>query len=72
MISSDEGDQFVAARDLLLRLRDDHDDAVARLRWPHLNKFNWALDYFDQMAQGNTATALWIVNADGNEHRFQL
>ena len=52
--------------------RDDHDDAVARSRWPHLNKFNWALDYFDQMAQGNTATALWIVNADGNEHRFSF
>ncbi|MGE5088006.1 MAG: AMP-binding protein, partial [Candidatus Levyibacteriota bacterium] len=38
-------------------------------RWPELSHFNWALDHFDAMAQGNDAPALWIVGEDGSEHR---
>ena len=32
-----------------------------------LDRFNWALDYFDRMAHGNDRPALWIVNEGGPE-----
>lgn len=60
---------FLQARDLLLLHRSDPIAAVTDFRWPRLNEFNWALDYFDAMAHDNEATALWIVNDDGSEQR---
>jgi len=54
---------FVQARDFLLRHRADYDTAYRDFRWPALDEFNWALDYFDPMAQGNAQSALWIVDA---------
>jgi len=60
-------DSFFEARDLLLRLRGDHAAAVERFRWPALDEFNWALDYFDTMARDNDAIALHIVGEDGSE-----
>jgi acetyl-CoA synthetase len=65
-------DTFLQARDMLLRLRDDHAAAAAQFRWPRLAEFNWALDYFDVMARGNAAPALWIVEADGTEVRISF
>ena len=63
---------FLQARDLLLGLRGKPDAAVAQFRWPRIDEFNWALDHFDTMALGNDAPALWIVDADGSEHRFSF
>jgi acetyl-CoA synthetase len=63
---------FIAARDFLLRHRTDHDAAYAGFQWPQLDEFNWALDHFDVMAQGNDATALWIVDEDGREDRVSF
>jgi acetyl-CoA synthetase len=63
---------FLAARDLLLRHRTDRDAAVAQFRWPQLERFNWALDWFDPMARGNAAPALWITAEDGREQRFSF
>jgi acetyl-CoA synthetase len=60
---------FLRARDLLLASRGDHAKAVDDFRWPELAQFNWALDYFDAHAQGNDAPALWVVEADGTEHK---
>jgi acetyl-CoA synthetase len=60
-------DSFLEARDLLLRLRTDHAKAMQQFRWPVLDEFNWALDYFDAMARGNHAMALHIVGEDGTE-----
>ncbi len=54
-------DQFLAARDLLLRHRGDLEAARREFRWPVLDRFNWALDYFDRMAVGNEAPALRFV-----------
>lgn len=56
--------QFRAARDELLELRSDYERAVASFRWPEVDRFNWALDWFDaELAQGPTANrvALRIV-----------
>lgn len=61
---------FLAARDFLLAHRSDYATAVRDFRWPQLDEFNWALDYFDVMAAGNQAPALWIVEEDGSEQRY--
>ena len=63
---------FLAARDFLLAHRTDYATAVRDFRWPQLGAFNWALDYFDVMAEGNSANALWIVEEDGSEQRYSF
>lgn len=63
---------FVAARDFLLAHRTDYDTAVRDFHWPHLNEFNWALDYFDNMAKDNPSPALWIVQEDGTERQYSF
>ena len=63
---------FLAARDFLLAHRTDYATAARDFRWPQLDAFNWALDYFDAMAEGNAATALWIVEEDGSEQRHSF
>jgi acetyl-CoA synthetase len=62
--------RFRAARDFLLEHRNDALRAHAEFRWPQLDHFNWALDHFDDLAEGNHATALWIVGDDGSEERL--
>jgi acetyl-CoA synthetase len=59
--------RFLAARDFLLAHRRDYETAYRDFRWPQLEYFNWALDYFDAMAAGNHRTALWIVDDQGRE-----
>ncbi|WP_063534068.1 AMP-binding protein [Burkholderia sp. MSMB1589WGS] len=64
---------FLDARDFLLRHRTDYDTAYRDFRWPALDEFNWALDYFDAIARGNDKPALWIVDAatgDGAQYTF--
>ena len=48
-------DNFRSARDLLLSHRDDYDTAYRDFHWPQLEKFNWALDWFDQIAADSRA-----------------
>lgn len=55
---------FRAARDLLLALREDHDAAYARFRWPRFEEFNWALDWFDPVARHNSRPAVRIVDGE--------
>jgi acetyl-CoA synthetase len=62
-------DRFRAARQLLFDLREDQAAACAAFRWPELEHFNWALDHFDEMAHGNDAPALWVVDAAGETRR---
>ena len=65
-----ELEQFLASRDALLTHRTDYDAAVAAFKWPVLTHFNWGLDYFDSIARDNTAPALHIVEASGEQHRL--
>ncbi|MEU9825163.1 AMP-binding protein [Micromonospora chersina] len=58
---------FREARDFLLAHRTDHETAYEKFRWPRLDEFNWALDWFDVLAEGNDDIALRIVEADGGE-----
>ena len=57
--------RFREARDLLLELRTDPDRAAAEFRWPRSEHFNWALEWFDVIAAGNTATALELLPGNG-------
>ena len=48
--ASDPTTTFRAARDLLLDLRSDYATARTEYRPPRPEQFNWALDWFDQVA----------------------
>ncbi|MEV0677464.1 AMP-binding protein [Actinosynnema sp. NPDC050436] len=61
---------FREARDLLLRHATDYAAARDAFSWPELDEFNWALDWFDEIARDNDGTALWIVEEDGTEGRW--
>ncbi len=58
---------FLKARDFLLAHREDYDTAYRDFRWPALDRFNWALDFFDIQAEGNDTPALWVVDENGSE-----
>jgi acetyl-CoA synthetase len=63
---------FLEARDLLLANRTDYDAARRSFRWPELAEFNWALDYFDDMAKGNERPALWVVDEGKGEVKLSF
>ena len=63
-------DVFRTARDFLLAHREDYGTAYREFRWPALDRFNWALDWFDPIAEGNDRTALQIVDDEGGEVRL--
>ncbi|MFE2941914.1 AMP-binding protein [Streptomyces sp. NPDC059255] len=67
-------ERFRAARDFLLAHREDYTAAYEGFTWPRLERFNWALDWFDRIAegpdgQGNDRLALHIVEEDGRRTR---
>ena len=64
---------YRAARDILVRHRDDWDAAVAAFRWPDIaDRFNWALDWLDPVAAGNLRTALRIIGEDGTDRSYSF
>jgi acetyl-CoA synthetase len=65
---SDAYAQFRSARDLLLSARTDYNLAMADYVPPRPADFNWALNWFDEVASDVTTgarTALKIIEADG-------
>lgn len=65
-------DDFRAARDRLLALREDYGQARDEFQWPRFEEFNFALDWFDQIAADpakGTKPALVIVEQDGSATR---
>ncbi|MFG2680965.1 AMP-binding protein [Streptomyces sp. NPDC048392] len=63
---------FRSARDFLLEHREDYTAAHQGFTWPRPENFNWALDWFDVIAEGNGRTALHIVEEDGSEVRVSF
>ena len=63
---------FARAREFLVARRDDYEAAYRGFEWPKLDRFNWALDWFDVHAKGNERTALWVVGEDGSEQRLSF
>ncbi|MFJ3175681.1 AMP-binding protein [Streptomyces roseus] len=64
--------EFLAARDFLLERRGDYAAAHAGFTWPRPERFNWALDWFDRIAEGNDADALRIVEEDGTSRSLSF
>jgi acetyl-CoA synthetase len=59
---------FRAARDFLLRSREDYDTARREFTWPELAEFNWGLDWFDVIAAEHPdRIALRVVGDDGSD-----
>ncbi|MEV7540983.1 AMP-binding protein [Streptomyces sp. NPDC089915] len=65
MTENSATDSFLAARDFLLAHRGQYEAARTGFTWPRPERFNWAFDWFDRIAEGNTADALRIVEEDG-------
>lgn len=59
-------ESFLHARDSLLNAKS-YEDAVKNFQWPVISKFNWALDYFDRIAEGNDRPALIFAHENGDE-----
>jgi acetyl-CoA synthetase len=67
-------ERFKAARDFLLANRTDYDVAYNGFQWPKLDRFNWALDWFDNIAAGERCDqpAIWVVFEDGTETKLSF
>ncbi|MGO1756021.1 MAG: AMP-binding protein [Brevibacterium aurantiacum] len=63
-------DEFRAARDKLIELRSDATAAGDGFEWPRFDHFNFGIDWFDKVAEGNDSPALWIVEQDGTEGKW--
>lgn len=62
---------LMAARDQLIDLRTDYHRALAEFRWPDVGEhFNFAHDWFDPLARGNTSPGLVIVEEDGSRASY--
>jgi len=60
--------EFLRARDFLLNAKT-YQEAKAGFAWPQPSRFNWAIDYFDGLAERCTNPALVHVD-DGGESRL--
>ncbi|MFJ3093204.1 AMP-binding protein [Streptomyces hydrogenans] len=72
MTATSATEEFRTARDFLLRHREDYAAAYGGFAWPRPERFNWALEWFDVIAEGNDRTALHIVEEDGTETRVSF
>ena len=63
-------ERYRHARDELVGLIGDYEQAVNTFEWPRLTGiFNWATDWFDVIARDNDGIALWIVEENGDEEK---
>ena len=73
-ISSQAVQAFRKARDFLLHHREDYATAYVKFEWPKLEKFNWALDWFDVIAasERRNQAALWVAYEDGRSTKLSF
>lgn len=64
--------KFLSAREFLQTRREDYESAYYGFKWPEIEDFNWAIDYFDNYAEGNSGIALWIVDEKGSEWKYSF
>ncbi|MFN7996775.1 MAG: AMP-binding protein [Bryobacteraceae bacterium] len=64
------GAEFLKARDYLLTHQNRYGQVYREFSWPEMDRFNWALDYFDPMAANNSNPALFIVDEGGTEAKL--
>ncbi len=63
---SNEAAKFIEARDFFFNV-GSYEEAYEKFEWPRVTKFNWATDYFDDMARGNQKDALIYCDESGGE-----
>ena len=56
---------FQQAVEFLLAHRTDYERVVRDFTWPRPERFNWALDHFDRLAEDNDTPALVFARPDG-------
>ncbi len=61
-----DAQKFFDLRNFVLKVKN-YEEAYKGFQWPRITKFNWATDYFDVIAEGNTKPALIYADTDGNE-----
>ena len=62
------GEKFRSARDFLLEHRQDYDGALKGFSWPEISDgFNWAVDWFDEIALGVETPALLVFSETGRQ-----
>ena len=70
MSASEATERYRSARDQLLALRGDYDEALAQFQWPDVGpNFNWAIDWFDVIARDNNRGGLIVVSEDGSKQQ---
>nr|WP_255497271.1 MULTISPECIES: AMP-binding protein [unclassified Mycolicibacterium] len=58
---------------MLVEHREDYDAVTSLFEWPDVTaSFNWATDWFDHIAEGNSAIALRIVGDDGSDEEYSF
>ncbi len=63
-------DKIREARDVLFNAKS-LDEAKQQFRWPEITgKFNWAIDWFDEIGRGREDCALLICDFEGYETRY--
>ena len=68
---SNATDAIRSARDLLLGLRGQGDEARAQFSWPEITgPFNWAVDWFDAVGRGSDHVALWLRDEHSQDERY--
>ncbi len=58
--------KFFDLRNFILKVKN-YEEAYEGFKWPRITKFNWATDYFDKIAAGNSKPALIYADTEGNE-----
>ncbi len=61
---------FRESRDFLINNSHDYEKAYSGFKRPQFDHFNWAIDWFDAIADSNENTALWVVEQDGSEQKL--
>jgi acetyl-CoA synthetase len=57
----------------LVEHRADYGAVAPAFEWPDVTRsFNWAIDWFDHIANGNSALALRIVGDDGSDESYSF
>lgn len=70
MTESTNTQVFRDARDFLISNRDDYEAAYNGFKRPQFDRFNWAIDWFDAIAEGNENIALWVAEQDGSDQKL--
>ena len=65
-------ERFKQARDFLLRHRTDYQLACKGFQWPRMERFNWALEWFDVISENNDEIALWIIGDSDTESKVSF